>query len=509
MSESSVSRRRALVLGGRVAAAGVVGGLALNGAWNAVSPALASGGSKKTVRIGYLPITDAAALLTAHERGFLADQGITSPQPVLFRSWEALAQAFAIGEIDVAHLLMPLAVQLRIAKKVPLKVIGWGHVNGSALTVGNQITATEQLAGTTVAIPYWWSIHNVLLQRLLLASGLEPVIRQEPKVSDGSVQLAVMAPADMVPALAAGQVSGYVVADPFSAVAEAKGIGRVHRFLGDVWKEPLKVIGWGHVNGSALTVGNQITATEQLAGTTVAIPYWWSIHNVLLQRLLLASGLEPVIRQEPKVSDGSVQLAVMAPADMVPALAAGQVSGYVVADPFSAVAEAKGIGRVHRFLGDVWKEHACCAIVVREDLINDDPDTAQGIATAIVKAQQWIDGHRADMGGLLADGKYLPQPTPAVQKVFSRDAAAYAGVARHPDWHGERLGFSALPLASYTSALVDSMRTTTIDGDSAFLQGISGESVHKQLVDDHFVKQALGGGTIPASKLTRQELIEP
>ena len=390
MSESSVSRRRALVLGGRVAAAGVVGGLALNGAWNAVSPALASGGSKKTVRIGYLPITDAAALLTAHERGFLADQGITSPQPVLFRSWEALAQAFAIGEIDVAHLLMPLAVQLRIAKKVPLKVIGWGHVNGSALTVGNQITATEQLAGTTVAIPYWWSIHNVLLQRLLLASGLEPVIRQEPKVSDGSVQLAVMAPADMVPALAAGQVSGYVVADPFSAVAEAKGIGRVHRFL-----------------------------------------------------------------------------------------------------------------------GDVWKEHACCAIVVREDLINDDPDTAQGIATAIVKAQQWIDGHRADMGGLLADGKYLPQPTPAVQKVFSRDAAAYAGVARHPDWHGERLGFSALPLASYTSALVDSMRTTTIDGDSAFLQGISGESVHKQLVDDHFVKQALGGGTIPASKLTRQELIEP
>ena len=389
MPESTLTRRGALRLGGRVAAAGVVGGLAIKGGWDAAAPALASSG-KKTVRIGYLPITDASALLLAHEKGFLAQQGIDSPAPVMFRSWEALAQAFAIGEIDVAHVLMPLAVQLRLAKKIPLKVIGWGHVNGSALTVANTITATEQLAGTTVAIPYWWSIHNIVLQRMLLASGLTPVVRQTPSASAGSVQLTVMAPSDMVPALAAGQVSGYVVADPFSAVAEAKSVGKVHRFL-----------------------------------------------------------------------------------------------------------------------GDVWKEHACCAIVLREDLIDADPETAQGIGTALVQAQQWIDAHRGGMGALLADGKYLPQPAAAVQKVFSRDPAAYAGVTKHADWHGERLGFSALPLASYTSALVDSMRATTIDGDTTFLDGVTGESVHKQLVDDRFVKQALGGGTIPATKLTRQELIEP
>lgn len=385
----ALSRRRALVLGGRVAAAGVVGGLAAHGAWNAWSPALAASDAERTLRIGYLPVTDGAALLTAHEQGFLAEQGIASPPPVLFRSWESIAQAFAIGEVDVVHLLMPLAVQLRLAKKIPLKIIAWGHVNGSALTVTPDITQTEQLAGTTVAIPYWWSIHNIVLQRMLRAKGLTPVVRQEPSVADGTVQLVVMAPADMVAALAAKQVSGYVVADPFSVVAEKKGIGRVHRFL-----------------------------------------------------------------------------------------------------------------------GDVWKEHACCAVVVREEFVNDDPEGAQGLATAIVKAQQWIDGHRPGMGDLLTSTGFLPQPTAAVGEVFTRDPAAYTSVTQHADWHGERLGFSALPLPSYTNALVESMRETVIDGDTSFLDDKTGESVHGELIDARFAKTALGGDSLPPAKLDRQELIE-
>ncbi|WP_106848772.1 ABC transporter substrate-binding protein [Blastococcus sp. Marseille-P5729] len=388
---SSYSRRTALRLGGRIAATGVVGGLAAKGIWDATAPATASGDEQASaVRIGYLPITDASALLVAHEKGFLAEQGISSADPVMFRSWEALAQALAIGEIDVAHVLMPLAVQLRLDKRIPLKVIGWGHVNGSALTVANQIGGIAELAGSTVAIPYWWSIHNVVLQRLLIANGLTAVIRGAPAASKGTVQLAVMAPADMVPALAGGQVSGFVVADPFSAVAEAKGVGKVARFL-----------------------------------------------------------------------------------------------------------------------GDVWKEHACCAVVLREDLIDSAPEKAQAVATAVVKAQGWIEQNRPGMGALLGDGKYLPQPATAVQRVFSREATEYAGVTRHAAWHGERIGFSALPLASYTSALVQAMRDTQIDGDSAFVQGVSGEEVHQQLVDDRYVRQALGGGAIPADKLSRQELIEP
>ncbi|XVX20695.1 ABC transporter substrate-binding protein [Actinomycetota bacterium] len=389
-----LTRRQALRLGGRLAAAGGIGALAVGGAVRSLAPQEDAGKDVlgRELRIGYLPITDGAALLTAHEGGFLSRNGIRSARPVLFRSWESLAQAFVAGEVDAVHLLMPFAVQLRLARKAPLKVVAWGHTNGSALTVSPEITRTEQLAGTTVAIPYWWSVHSVLLQRLLTDAGLTPVIRETPSAAAGTVQLAVMAPAEMVPALAAGRIGGFVVADPFSAVAEAKKVGRVHRFL-----------------------------------------------------------------------------------------------------------------------GDVWHDHGCCAITVREDLIDSHPGAVTGLTTALVQAQQWLDGHRSQAATevLAGAGKYLPQPPAAVTKVLTRTPAAYASVTSHPTWHGERIAFSPYPFASYTTSLVEAMRTTKVDGDASFLRGAEGPEVHAGLVDDRFVRSALRatGQRVPSPDRTEQ--IEP
>ena len=47
------------------------------------------------VKIGYIPITDAAALLVAHEMGFFKKQGIESAPPTLIRGWSPLVEAFA------------------------------------------------------------------------------------------------------------------------------------------------------------------------------------------------------------------------------------------------------------------------------------------------------------------------------------------------------------------------------------------------------------------------------
>ena len=41
------------------------------------------------VRIGYLPITDAAALLVAYEKGFIKQQGLDAVRPTLIRSWSS------------------------------------------------------------------------------------------------------------------------------------------------------------------------------------------------------------------------------------------------------------------------------------------------------------------------------------------------------------------------------------------------------------------------------------
>jgi ABC-type nitrate/sulfonate/bicarbonate transport system substrate-binding protein len=42
----------------------------------------------------------------------------------------------------------------------------------------------------------------------------------------------------MVPALAAGQIQGFIVAEPFNALAETRHVGRILRFTGDVLAKP-------------------------------------------------------------------------------------------------------------------------------------------------------------------------------------------------------------------------------------------------------------------------------
>lgn len=388
---ADLTRRRLLATTGRALTAAALGGLAARGAW------LAFGGNTddtdvppvldRELRVGHLPITDAAALLAAHEGGYWRQAGLPSAKPVLFRSWESLAQAFVVGEVDVVHLLMPFAVQLRAQTGAPVRIVAWGHTNGSTLTVAPSITDTEQLAGTRVAIPYWWSIHSMLTQRMLDQAGLTPVVRQ-----------------------------------PASASA------------------------------------------------------------------------------------GTVELVVMAPAEMVAALAANSISGFTVADPFSAVVEAQQIGHVHRFLGDVWRDHACCGIAIRQEFIDTNPEAVQALADGLIQAQQWLDGHRTEAGAMLTSAGYLPQPEPAVTKVFTRTPEAYTAITRHFDWHGERLGFTAFPHPDYTAELVTAMKTTVVDGDTSFLNDLDPGTVHGDLFDNRFVVEALRRARLPVPT-PRQEQI--
>lgn len=348
------------------------------------------------LKIGYLPITDAAPLLVALREGYYTDEGIDVAAPTLFRGWDAITEAVRTAKVDIAHLLMPTALQLRMVRKAPVKVIAWNHMNGSALTVATDGRPLEELGGTTIAIPFWYSIHNVSLQILLGKVGLEPV-------ADG-------------------------------------------------------------------TPG-------------------------------------------PK----QVKLVVMAPSDMLASLASGAVAGYIVAEPFNAMAEIKEIGRIERFTGDIWKNHACCVLVVNEKLIEDDPDLVTRTIRAIAKAQLLCESDRTRAAGLLTSGSrpLLPQPEAAIQRVFNHyDPAEYGptGAIQHRDWGIHRVDFQPFPFPSFTEELVARLRSTLVQPSAEFLDGVDGAEVHKELVDDQFARKAiadLGGPAkfgLPES-LTRTELI--
>lgn len=191
------------------------------------------------VRIGYLPITDAAALLVAHANGYFEEAGLKVEPPTLVRSWPALVEGFAAGKFNLVHLLKPIPVWMRYNNGFPVKILAWGHTNGSGVVVGGDtgITSFADLGGRRIAVPFWYSMHNIVLQYALRQSAITPVIKPEgAPVGKDECTLQVLPPPDMPTALAARKIDGYIVAEPFNALGENRVGARMLRFTGDIWK---------------------------------------------------------------------------------------------------------------------------------------------------------------------------------------------------------------------------------------------------------------------------------
>jgi NitT/TauT family transport system substrate-binding protein len=281
-------------------------------------------------------------------------------------------------------------------------------------------------------------------------------------------------------------------------------------------QQPIKVLTWNHTNGSALTVAPSINTVEDLAGTTVAIPFWFSLHNVVLQQVLRSKGLEAVIATEPSVASRTVRLVVMPPSDMPAALQSGTISGFIVADPFNALAELAGAGKILRFTGDVWQEHACCVSVVHQSLVDETPDAAQALVDAMAQAQLALRTDRVGSAQMLVDGGYLPQSIESVTRALTHyDQVEYgpSGAITHPEWGSERIGFQPYPFASYTERLITELRSTKVDGDSAFLGQIDLASAHMDLVAVGLAERAMesqgGIAAFGLDSLERSEVIAP
>jgi len=334
------------------------------------------------VRIGYIPITDAAALLVAHELGFFKKEGIDSVRPTLIRGWSPLVEAFASHRFNLTHMLIPIPIWMRYNNNYPVKITAWDHTNGSAILVGKN--------------------------------------------------------------------SG-------------------------------------------------INSPKDFGGKQFAVPYWYSIHNIVSQRIMKEAGITPVIRpQTAKLASNECNFLVLPPPSMPPALAAGTIDGYCVAEPFNALGEIKAGGKVLRFTGDVWKGHPCCVVVMHEQ-DTMDPDRAawaQGVHNAIIAAQIHLAQNREAMAEMLSrDGKrYLPIPKEMVKRaMLFYDPAYYNNPAaiQHPEWGQDRINFQAWPYPSATERVVTELKQTLVTGDAAFLNKLTPEFVSKDLVNYDFVKKSL------------------
>ncbi|ADZ70566.1 ABC transporter substrate-binding protein [Polymorphum gilvum] len=262
---------------------------------------------------------------------------------------------------------------------------------------------------------------------------------------------------------------------------------------------PVKIMAWAHTNGSGLVVGKHTDVTDfsGLGGKQIAVPFWYSMHNILLQYALRRSGLTPVIKGEGEaIAANEVNLRVMGPPEMPPALAAAKIDAYIVAEPFNALGELKAGARMLRFTGDIWKNHPCCVVCMNEDLTSTRKEWTQKVMNAVVRAAIYASQNKKEVARLLSkDGEgYLPVTEDVVERAMTHyDVADYGAskAIQHADWGNGRIDFQPWPYPSATKLIVEAMNETVVSGDTTFLSGLDPDFVAKDLVDYDYVKAAL------------------
>ncbi len=199
------------------------------------------------LRLGFIPLTDCAPLAVAQTLGFFEEEGL-AVELVREASWATIRDKVAVGALDGAHMLGPMALAAAGDVLAPLAL----NRNGSAITVSTALAGAIGVAGEglvdvvaarrangqgplTFAVVFPQSMHNYMLRDWLVGAGIDP---------DRDVRLVVIPPPRMVERVRAGEVDGFCVGAPWNAVAEAEGVGRILMTSSQIWPGgPDKVLG--------------------------------------------------------------------------------------------------------------------------------------------------------------------------------------------------------------------------------------------------------------------------
>jgi len=235
--------------------------------------------SEHRLRIGFIPLCDAAALIVAVDRGFTAAEGL-EVELVREVSWSNVRDKLNIGIFDAAHLLAPVAIASSLGLghvKVPIIAPLALGVNGNAITVspslhgaltaaadGNiadplvsaralaRVVAQRKRKGEdplTFGMTFPFSSHNYGLRFWMAAGGVDP---------DEDVRLVVLPPPYMVESLTNKQVDGFCVGAPWNSVAVDLKVGFILHFVSEILERATEKLlavrsRWAQENAPALT----------------------------------------------------------------------------------------------------------------------------------------------------------------------------------------------------------------------------------------------------------------
>lgn len=216
--------------------------------------------SAETFRIGFLPLVDAALPILAHELGFAAREGIDI-ELVRDMTWATVRDRLLYGHTDAAHMIAPLAIATALGRDrpaVPMAVPFVLGLNGNAVTFSTQlahdvglnetlgdpsvigaalqrVAAERKIAGKPLrfGVVHRYSSHNYMLRYWLAGVGIRP---------DTHVDIVVTSPPFAADALAAGEVDGICVGEPWNSIAVERGVGHIALATAQIWRRGVEKV---------------------------------------------------------------------------------------------------------------------------------------------------------------------------------------------------------------------------------------------------------------------------
>ncbi|MCP4723665.1 MAG: ABC transporter substrate-binding protein [bacterium] len=186
------------------------------------------------LKVGHLRITDHLILgvtMNKINSGENAFQHSTI-ENIAMTGWNNIGESLVSGEIDIAFMLAPYAMELfHSGEKIKLVLLS--HKSGSIVVANKRanIKKIEDFKGKTILIPYYISAHHMLIDQLLNEKGLTTGVGND-------VAFEVVAPSQIPKVIEydeEGDIGGYIVAEPFGTQVVLDGFGDEFALSKDIW----------------------------------------------------------------------------------------------------------------------------------------------------------------------------------------------------------------------------------------------------------------------------------
>jgi NitT/TauT family transport system ATP-binding protein/nitrate/nitrite transport system substrate-binding protein len=221
-------------------------------------------GSAAPLRLGYMPLTDAAPLLVAAQQGLFIRHGVEVVLSPL-TAWAAIRDRVAYGSLDGGQMLLPMPIATTLGLggvQEDFSVVATLNRNGNTIVLSEALFADILAADPAGAVPrpmaasalaaglarrrgrsgrapvfavvFGFSSHNYLLREWLASGGIVP---------ERDVKLVVLPPPLVAGQLAEGKIDGFCAGEPWGSRAVDLQAGRIVLTSADIRRNhPEKVL---------------------------------------------------------------------------------------------------------------------------------------------------------------------------------------------------------------------------------------------------------------------------